>query len=129
MSINVGETLSFTRTVTPDMISNYAKVSGDYNPIHLNKVAAMDAGFPSEIAHGMLTMGMSTKLFFPFLEAGYIVVNHSTRFKGPLLVGGELRLEGSISEVKGDQVIMKLAGYMGEQEVIQGSVEFKRSLS
>lgn len=33
----------------------YAKVSGDYNPIHLHPVAAKAFGFPASIAHGMYT--------------------------------------------------------------------------
>lgn len=33
----------------------YAKVSGDYNPIHLNPLAAKAFGFPASIAHGMYT--------------------------------------------------------------------------
>ncbi|GAA4285517.1 MaoC/PaaZ C-terminal domain-containing protein [Brevibacterium daeguense] len=33
----------------------YARVSGDYNPIHLNALAGKAFGFPSSIAHGMYT--------------------------------------------------------------------------
>lgn len=41
--------------LTPEIGPRYARVSGDYNPIHLNPLAAKAFGFPRTIAHGMLT--------------------------------------------------------------------------
>ena len=41
--------------VPRDIGRRYAAVSGDYNPIHLNPLAAKLAGFPRTIAHGMWT--------------------------------------------------------------------------
>lgn len=38
-----------------DLGRKYAKVSGDYNPIHLHPLTAKVFGFPSTIAHGMWT--------------------------------------------------------------------------
>lgn len=40
-------------SVPADTGRRYAKVSGDMNPIHLNRLAAKAAGFPRTIAHGM----------------------------------------------------------------------------
>lgn len=34
---------------------NYAKISGDYNPIHLNKLLAKAFGFPKQVIHGWYT--------------------------------------------------------------------------
>jgi len=38
-----------------DLGRRYAKVSGDYNPIHLTPLTAKALGFPRHIAHGMWT--------------------------------------------------------------------------
>src|ERR1700753_3915111 len=41
-------------------IVQYAGASGDYNPLHTDEVYAMKiAGYPSVLAHGMLTMGLT----------------------------------------------------------------------
>lgn len=39
----------------PGVGPRYARVSGDFNPIHLNPLAAKAFGFPRSIAHGMYT--------------------------------------------------------------------------
>ncbi len=39
--------------------NRFAKVSGDYNPIHISNLGAKLFGFPSKIAHGMWTLGRS----------------------------------------------------------------------
>ena len=41
------------------MLSNYAKASGDLNPIHLDEAFAKSVGLPNVIAHGMLTMALA----------------------------------------------------------------------
>jgi len=38
-------------------IENYAEISGDYNPIHMDEEQANNHGFSGRIAHGMLVMG------------------------------------------------------------------------
>ncbi|WP_149361872.1 MaoC/PaaZ C-terminal domain-containing protein [Lolliginicoccus suaedae] len=48
-----GRVANTTTKVTPALISQYADVSGDRNPIHISKVGAKAFGFPSVIAHGM----------------------------------------------------------------------------
>jgi acyl dehydratase len=43
-------------------IVQYAGASGDYNPLHTDEVFAMQiAGYPSVFAHGMLTMGLTSR--------------------------------------------------------------------
>lgn len=44
-------------SVSEALISEYAAVSGDRNPIHVSKVGAKAFGFPNVIAHGMWTAG------------------------------------------------------------------------
>jgi len=43
--------------LTQQEIENYAEISGDYNPIHLDEEQAKNHGFSGRIAHGMLVMG------------------------------------------------------------------------
>src|SRR5256885_9460145 len=45
-------------TFTREQIAEYAEVSGDHNPIHLDDEVARSVGLPGLIAHGMLQMGL-----------------------------------------------------------------------
>lgn len=45
-------------TITREQIAEYARTSGDRNPIHLDEDFARSVGLPGVIAHGMLQMGL-----------------------------------------------------------------------
>ena len=49
-----GMSTSYGRTVTETDIANFAGVSGDTNPLHLNEEFARTTRFKQRIAHGML---------------------------------------------------------------------------
>ncbi|GAD88284.1 hypothetical protein VHA01S_004_00580 [Vibrio halioticoli NBRC 102217] len=49
------DTLSFSE---PD-VRGYARISGDYNPIHLHRITAAPFGFKHPIAHGMYLLARS----------------------------------------------------------------------
>jgi acyl dehydratase len=66
-----------------DCARRYAAVSGDRNPIHLNRLAAKAFGFPSTIAHGMYSHARSLAQLGPRLVGPCRV---SVVFKRPVLL-------------------------------------------
>jgi acyl dehydratase len=50
------------RTITETDIVNFAGLSGDFNFIHINAVAAADTPFGGRVAHGMLVASIATGL-------------------------------------------------------------------
>lgn len=60
----------------------YARVSGDFNPIHLTARTAKMFGFKQAVAHGMWSMGRCLGSAAPHLPAGRIQVD--TQFKLPV---------------------------------------------
>ncbi|EIV90860.1 MaoC/PaaZ C-terminal domain-containing protein [Frankia sp. QA3] len=55
--------------LTRTQIVMYAGASGDYNPLHTDEVyATRIAGFPSVLAHGQLTMGLTARLVTSWLD-------------------------------------------------------------
>ncbi|GGD92022.1 MaoC family dehydratase [Caballeronia grimmiae] len=69
---------------------DYAKASGDFNPIHLHALSAKAFGFPRAIAHGMWTLGRTLAALSPSkaLAAGHA---HG-EFKLPLYLPGDATL-------------------------------------
>lgn len=51
-------TTATTQPVTRVQIARYAGAVGDFNPIHLDDAFAAQAGLPSVIAHGPLTLAL-----------------------------------------------------------------------
>ena len=86
--LEVGQKASFTKTVTEADVYNYAGVSGDFNPAHMNEEYAKNTAFKTRIAHGMLSAGfisavLGTKLPGP----GTIYLNQDLRFTKPVQFG------------------------------------------
>ncbi|MFN3769775.1 MAG: MaoC family dehydratase [Ectopseudomonas guguanensis] len=71
----------------------YARVAGDYNPIHLHAVTAKLFGFPRAIAHGLWNKARSLGALQAHLPlAGYEV---QVRFQKPVLLPTHLALQAS----------------------------------
>ena len=53
--MTIGQTASYTKTLTEDDITLFAAVSGDVNPVHLDADFAANTQFKQRIAPGMWT--------------------------------------------------------------------------
>ena len=62
-----------SRTVTEADVVNFAGVSGDYHPLHVNDLFAQKSQFGRRIAHGMLTLTIMSGLMHSAGIAGYSV--------------------------------------------------------
>lgn len=64
--------------------NHFAKISGDYNPIHVSRLGAKLFGFPSKIAHGMWALGRSLAA----LQSNTVVQQSelTVEFKRPILL-------------------------------------------
>jgi hypothetical protein len=69
----------------------YAKISGDYNPIHLWPWSAKLLGFKKPIAHGMFLVAKTQAVLEQTI--GTPVTHMSATFLKPAMVPGQLRLE------------------------------------
>ena len=49
------------RTVTEADIVNFAGISGDYNPLHIDEEFAKKTRFGARIAHGVLTLSIMNR--------------------------------------------------------------------
>lgn len=77
----------------------YARVAGDYNPIHLYALTARLFGFPRAIAHGLWNKARSLGALQAHLPlAGYEV---QVRFQKPVLLPTHLALQANESAASG----------------------------
>lgn len=74
--------------VPADMGRRYARVSGDYNPIHVSSILAKLFGFPRAIVHGMWTAASC----LAHLPAPDGAVECLIAFKGPVFPGSRLSM-------------------------------------
>ncbi len=92
---------SLTLRITENLIKEYANVSGDLNPLHIDEKFAKTTQFGSVIAHGMLTLYPIEKILEKFF--GDTWTNNgklSIRFKGAAYPGDVLTASGFIKSEK-----------------------------
>jgi len=81
------------REVTDKLINEFANVTSDYNPIHLDEAYASKTVFGRRIAHGMITASfISAVLGNEFPGKGTIYMEQNLKFIAPVFVGETLEI-------------------------------------
>ncbi|GAB6109298.1 MaoC family dehydratase [Fusibacter bizertensis] len=97
--IQVGDTASFTKTISESDVYMYAGISGDFNPAHINAVEAEKGMFKERIAHGMLTASLiSTVLGCHLPGPGTIYLSQELSFKKPVRFGDTIEAKVEVVE-------------------------------
>lgn len=105
----VGQTASFSRTITETDLVIYAGLSGDYNPIHVDSEYAKQTRFQKRIAHGLLTTSLISRLLGMHLPGvGSVYLEQSLKFLRPVFIGDTITTNGEIIEIIKDKRIIKL---------------------
>lgn len=86
-----------------DIGRRYARVSGDYNPIHLSALTAKLFGFPQAIAHGLWNKAHTLAALGEHLPAANIEI--SVEFRKPVRLPSEVRLLASAAGSSGELLL------------------------
>lgn len=78
--------LDFRFMLSDEDVRNYARLSGDWNPVHIEEGAAKEAGFEGCVAHGMLVVARALSL----IRQRKVLRTLSVTFHRPILVGDEV---------------------------------------
>ena len=107
--MQVGQVHTEHVTITPEMVQEFAKVSGDFNPIHVDAEYARTTPFGRPIAHGMLTSALLSGIVGTrFPGRGTVLLEASTRFKKPVFVGDTIQFRLSVEHVRPDKPIVTI---------------------
>jgi acyl dehydratase len=89
---------SLGRTVTEADVVNFAGLSGDFNPIHLDHEFARTTPFRRPIAHGLLvfSIGSGLGLFAPPMRTLAIMSIREWHFRGPVFAGDTIRSRSKV---------------------------------
>ena len=80
----------------------YAKASGDYNPIHLDKNFANNIGLDNVIVHGMLIMAHLGKSIANSMTISYLK-HFSVQFSSITTLGEKLICSGQVIKIEKDK--------------------------
>ena len=110
------------RTITEADVVTFAGLSGDFNPIHTDAETAKNSPFGERIAHGMLTVAISTGManLTGLMEGTTIaLMEQNIKYKAAVKFGDTIRLQMEVIEKretsKPDRGIVKLASRVFNQ--------------
>jgi 3-hydroxybutyryl-CoA dehydratase len=91
---------SAARTITETDIVNFAGLSGDFNPIHMDHEFAKTTPFQRPIAHGLLIISIAAGLGVqhPPMRTIAFVSMREWYFRGPVFIGDTIRMRAKILE-------------------------------
>ena len=88
------------RTITEADIVNFAGLSGDFNPIHIDHQFAQSTLFHKPIAHGLLVFSIASGLglYSPPVRTLAFLEIKEWLFKKPVFIGDTLRVRNKVLE-------------------------------
>ncbi len=126
----IGETAIFSKTISESDVYLFAGITGDFNPIHVDKVAAESSVFGERIVHGTLVAGLlSGVIGLKFPGPGTIYMQQDSRFLLPVKIGdtvtAKVTLSKIINEDKGILELLTEAFNQNQERVMEGKAVVK----
>ena len=126
--LTVGMSAVFAKTLTDADVVMFAGISGDTNPVHLNKSFAEGTMFKECVAHGMLSASfISTVLGTRLPGPGCIYLSQSLRFLAPVKVGDTVVARATVGEIDHDKrrITLQTVCTVGDTVVVDGQAEVR----
>lgn len=90
-----------SRTITETDIVNFACLSGDFNPLHMDQTFAEKSMFKQRIAHGLLGLSIAAGLQTDAPEFHIkAFMNLTWSFKRPIFIGDTIYVKSKVLEKK-----------------------------
>ena len=104
--LKIGDTTSFTKTVSESDVYQFAGITGDFSPNHVNKAYMEKSSYGRLMAHGALIVGfmstVSTQIITHSREAEETPVSvgyDKVRFLKPVFLGDTITVAYTVSEI------------------------------
>ena len=99
--LKIGDKASQSVTVTEQMVKFYATLTGDENPIHVDKATGKQSIFGTNIAHGMLVGSFFGPIIVnQLIGNGSVYRKQSLEFEAPVPVGETVEAVVTIEDIK-----------------------------
>ena len=97
--ITIGYSKKFTVKINSKMLDDFAVLSGDYNPLHMDSEYAEKTQFKKQVCHGMLLTSFFSRLigmYIPGKNALYF--SQTVNFRSPCFVEDVVTVIGEVTE-------------------------------
>ncbi|MBN1774211.1 MAG: MaoC family dehydratase [Deltaproteobacteria bacterium] len=115
--LELGATAESSKTIGEHDVYTFAELTGDFNPVHVDEVAAGRSRFGTRVAHGMLAAGLFSAILGTKLPGpGTIYLGQELRFVAPVRFGDTVTARVELLEVRTDKPIAVLRTWAVNQK-------------
>ncbi len=98
--LELGQKYTHSFSYSQEQVNEFARVTGDNNPVHLDEEFASKSIFKRRIAHGMLGASILSKVFGTLFPGnGTIYLNQTLNFLRPMYVEEEYEAVFEVKEL------------------------------
>jgi len=107
--IEIGMQKSFKIFISEDRLDDFAKLSGDDNPLHMNEEYASSTSFKKRVCSGMFLSSFFSRLVGMYLPGKHALhISQSLNFVNPCFIGETITVEGKVIDKSPATKIIKL---------------------
>lgn len=125
--LKIGDSSSISKIFSESDVMNFAELTTDKNPAHVDKGYASNSMFKQQIVHGMFVASLFSAIFGVQMPGlGSIYIKQSVKFTKPVYFGDEITAKVTVKELKYDRnrVVFDCIAYnQNEETVIVGEAE------
>ena len=115
--IVIGDSREFKITITNSMIDEFAKLSGDFNPLHVDEKYAQTTKFGKRVVHGMLLASFLSQMVGMYLPGKHALYSSQTlEFHNPCFVGNEISVTSKVIDKSQSTKIIKIESKISNEE-------------
>lgn len=123
VDLAVGMSIAIENTVSEQDVVDFARVSGDHNPLHMDEAYAQSTQFKGRIAHGALSASYISAILGNDLPGpGAVFMELNLKFVRPVRIGDTVTSSAEVTELieRGHRVRLAVKGEVGGKIVMKG---------
>ena len=109
MTLQVGQTAQRSLTLTSEHVETFARLTGDYNPLHFDEGFAKATRFSGLVVQGGLTTGLLHALVAMDLPGpGSVFLSQTWKFTAPVYIGDTITAWAEVLSVHATKPVTQL---------------------
>ncbi|HKN67570.1 MAG TPA: MaoC family dehydratase [Gemmatimonadaceae bacterium] len=109
MALQVGQKAQRSLTLTDEHVQTFAKLTGDYNPLHFDADFAARTKFGGLVVQGGLTTGLLHALVAMDMPGpGSVFLSQQWKFTAPVYIGDTITAEAEVLSVHATKPVTQL---------------------
>ena len=115
--IKIGQSKKFQVIITESMVNDFAKISGDFSPIHMDEEYAKSTTFKKRVVHGMLLASFFSRIDGMYLPGKHaLYFSQNIEFRNPCFIGDTLTIESVVIDKSISTKILKIESKIMNQK-------------